>query len=52
MREIWRTDVTEERMRGVIDMGFQRVLLILSRRGRDEDWATLERYAKLIRAFQ
>ena len=44
-------EVSEARIREVIDMGFGRVLLILPRRGRDEDWATLERYAKLIRAF-
>jgi probable F420-dependent oxidoreductase len=44
-------EVTESRIKEVIGMGFGRVLLILSRNGRETDWATLERYAKLIRAF-
>ncbi len=45
-------EVTEERIRQVIEMGFGRVLLVLSRQGRDEDWATLEHYDKLVRAFR
>jgi probable F420-dependent oxidoreductase len=45
-------EVTESRITEVIGMGFGRVLLILSRNGRETDWATLERYAKLIRAFR
>ena len=45
-------EVTESRIKEVIGMGFGRVLLILSRNGRETDWATLERYAKLIRAFR
>lgn len=44
--------VTEERVREVIDLGFGRVLLLFERRGREEDWATLERHAKLIQAFR
>ncbi len=44
--------VTEQRIREVIEMGFGRVLLILSRQGRDEDWATLERYDKMVRTFR
>jgi probable F420-dependent oxidoreductase len=45
-------DVTEQRIREVIEMGFGRVLLVLNRQSRDEDWATLERYDKLVRAFR
>jgi hypothetical protein len=45
-------EVTEQRIREVIEMGFGRVLLIVPRRGRDEDWATLERYEGLVRAFR
>ncbi|MBW2396899.1 MAG: LLM class F420-dependent oxidoreductase [Deltaproteobacteria bacterium] len=45
-------EVTEQRIREVIEMGFGRVLLILSRKGRDEDWATLERYDKVVRNFR
>ncbi|MAG29455.1 MAG: LLM class F420-dependent oxidoreductase [Deltaproteobacteria bacterium] len=45
-------EVTEERIREVIEMGFGRVLLILSRLGRDEDWATLERYDRLVQVFR
>ena len=44
--------VTEQRIREVIEMGFGRVLLLLSRQGRDEDWATLERYDKMVRTFR
>ena len=33
-------------------MGFGRVLLVLSRQSRDEDWATLEGYDELVRAFR
>jgi probable F420-dependent oxidoreductase len=44
--------VTESRIKEVIEMGFGRVLLILSRNGRETDWSTLERYAKLISAFR
>lgn len=39
---------TESRILEMIELGFTRVLLILSRRGREEDWATLERYEKLV----
>ena len=46
------TEVTEKRIQEVIAMGFGRVLFILSRQSRDEDWATLERYVKLIRNFR
>ena len=45
-------EVTESRIREVIAMGFGRVLMILSRNGRDADWAMLERYAKLVAAFR
>jgi probable F420-dependent oxidoreductase len=46
------SEVTEARIEEVIEMGFGRVLFTLSRRGRDEDWATLERYAELLRKFR
>ena len=46
------TEVTEKRIQEVIAMGFGRVLFILSRQSRDEDWATLERYVKLMRNFR
>ncbi len=46
------TEVTEERIREVIAMGFGRVLFVLSRQSRDEDWATLEHYDKLMRNFR
>jgi probable F420-dependent oxidoreductase len=46
------TEVTEKRIQEVIAMGFGRVLFILSRQSRDEDWATLERYDKLMRNFR
>ena len=46
------TEVTEKRIQEVIAMGFGRVLFILSRQSRDEDWATLERYLKLMRNFR
>ncbi len=45
-------EVTEQRIREVIEMGFGRVLLLLSRQSRDEDWATLERYDKMVRTFR
>ncbi len=44
-------EVTEQRIREVIEMGFGRVLFILPRRGREQDWATLDRYARLRQAF-
>ena len=44
--------VTERRIREVIEMGFGRVLFVLSRQSRDEDWATLERYDELLRPFR
>ena len=43
---------TEARIRQVIEMGFGRVLLIIPRRTRDEDWATLEKYAELVGPFR
>jgi probable F420-dependent oxidoreductase len=43
---------TEARIRQVIEMGFGRVLLIIPRRTRDEDWATLEKYAALVGPFR
>lgn len=46
------TEVTEERIQEVIAMGFGRVLFVLSRQSRDEDWATLEHYDKLMRNFR
>lgn len=46
------TEVTEKRIREVIAMGFGRVLFVLSRQSRDEDWATLEHYDKLMRNFR
>jgi len=46
------SEVTETRIHEVIRMGFGRVLFTLSRRGRDEDWATLEGYAKLRQKFR
>lgn len=45
-------EVSEQRIREVIELGFSRVLLIIPRRGRDADWATLERYAELVRGFR
>lgn len=45
-------EITESRIREVIDMGFGRVLFIIPRRSRDEDWATLDQYEKLMRAFR
>ena len=45
-------EITEARIQEVIDMGFGRVLLIIPRRGRDEDWATLDRYDALVRQFR
>ena len=44
-------EVTEQRIREVVEMGFGRVLFILPRRGREQDWATLDRYARLRQAF-
>ena len=46
------TEITEARIQEMIEMGFGRILFIIPRRGRNEDWATLERYAALRRAFQ
>ena len=45
-------EITEARIQEVIDMGFGRVLLIIPGRGRDEDWATLDRYDALVRQFR
>jgi len=42
---------TEERIRQVRDLGFGRVLFLLPRKGRDEDWKTLERFASLAARF-
>lgn len=43
--------VTEERIRQVRDLGFRRVLFLLNRRGRDEDWKALERFASIAARF-
>ena len=43
--------VTEERIGQVRDLGFRRVLFLLHRRGRDEDWRALERFASLAGRF-
>ena len=45
------TEITEQRINEVIEMGFGRVLFVLPRKGRDEDWQTLERYVELRKRF-
>ena len=48
--DVWEYNIaiTKE----VIEMGFGRVLFVLPRKGRDEDWETLERYAELRKRFR
>ncbi len=46
------TEVTESRIHEVIEMGFGRVLFVIPRKGRDEDWATLDHYEQLVRRFR
>ncbi|MCP4905712.1 MAG: LLM class F420-dependent oxidoreductase [bacterium] len=46
------TEVTEARIHEVIGMGFGRVLLVIPRRGREKDWATLDHYDQLVRKFR
>jgi probable F420-dependent oxidoreductase len=43
--------VTEERINEVVELGFRRVLFAPGRKGRDEDWATLEGFAELKSRF-
>lgn len=43
---------TEARIREMLALGFGRVLLVIPRRSRDEDRATLDRYERLVRAFR
>jgi probable F420-dependent oxidoreductase len=45
-------EVTESRIQEMIEMGFGRILFIIPRRGREEDWATLDRYEQLLQQFR
>jgi probable F420-dependent oxidoreductase len=45
-------EITQSRIQEVIEMGFGRVLFVIPRRSRDEDWATLARYAELLKNFR
>jgi probable F420-dependent oxidoreductase len=46
------TEVTEARIHQVLEMGFGRVLLVIPRRSREQDWATVEHYDQLVRRFR